>query len=210
MKKVIYNKYDKKLIATLPRAVFTGRIIMVLTASQAERAVDYLLTKPILGFDTETRPNFRKGQQHKVALLQVSTYEECFLFRLNLMGLAPAVVRLLEDQTVLKIGLSWHDDVISLHHLGQFQLGSFIDIQHHTSELGIEDLSLQKLYANLFHEKISKTDQLSNWERDILTDKQKIYAATDAWACIRIYEEMQRLKQTGDYILKTLEETTEE
>lgn len=208
MKKVIYNKYDKKLISALPRAVFPGRIFIILTASEAERAVDYLLSKPILGFDTETRPSFRKGQMHKVALLQVSTHNECFLFRLNFIGLSPAIVRLLEDRSVLKIGLSWHDDVISLRHLGSFNLGTFIDIQHHVSEVGIEDLSLQKLYANLFHEKISKSDQLSNWEQHILTDRQKIYAATDAWACIRIYEELVRLKQTGNYILKMVEEIT--
>ena len=114
--------------------------------------------------------------------------------------------RLLEDTTVPKIGLSWHDDLCSLRKLGQFTPGLFIDIQHHVRDIGIEDLSLQKLYANLFGQFISKNQQLTNWERDVLTDKQKQYAAIDAWACIQLYEELERLKQTGDYELITADD----
>ena len=202
MKKVIYDKYEKSLIPSLPTVAFEGKIHVILTRAQAERAVDYLLTQPILGMDTETRPSFTRGHQFRVALLQVSTRQQCFLFRLNSIGLTPAIIRLLEDTTVPKIGLSWHDDLRELHKLGSFTPGYFIDIQHHVSDIGIEDLSLQKLYANLFGQKISKSQQLTNWERDILTDKQKLYAATDAWACIQIYDELMRLKETGDYDLR--------
>jgi ribonuclease D len=201
MKKVIYNKFDKSLIPSLPRAVFEGRIFVVLTAKDAEKAVNYLLTQPILGVDTETRPSFRRGQQFKVALLQVATHDTCFLFRLNHLGMAPAVKRLLEDTSVPKIGLSWHDDLHGLQQLGRFNTGLFIDLQDHVREIGIEDLSLQKLYANLFGQKISKRDQLTNWDADVLKETQKIYAATDAWACIMLHEELQRLKTTGDYEL---------
>ena len=201
MQKTIYNKYDKRLIATLPRAVFQGRIIVILTPGDTERAVRYLLAQPVLGFDTETRPSFRKGQVHRVALLQVSTEDTCFLFRLNHTGLTPALKRLLEDTRTTKVGLSWHDDVNSLHGIGTFQPGTFVELQKMVSELGIEDMSLQKLYANLFGEKISKREQLTNWDADILTDKQKQYAATDAWACVRIYNEILRLRETGDYKL---------
>ena len=201
MTKTIYNKYDKKLIPSLPLAEFEGRIVVVLTKGEADRAVDFLLSQQQLGIDTETRPSFQRGRQHRVALLQVSTSDICFLFRLNHTGLTPAIKRLLEDQTVQKIGLSLHDDINSLHKLGDFEPGLFIDIQSHVQELGIEDLSLQKLYANLFGQKISKRQQLSNWEADILNDKQKLYAATDAWACINIYNELLRLKATNDYKL---------
>lgn len=201
MPKIIYNKYDKALISSLPVVQFPGRIIVILTPGETEKAVRYLLSQPLLGFDTETRPSFKRGHQFKVALLQVSTEDTCFLFRLHYTGLTPALVRLLEDETVEKIGLSWHDDVNSLHRLGDFNLGRFIDIQNLVQKLGIEDLSLQKLYANLFGQKISKRQQLSNWEADILNDKQKLYAATDAWACIKIYKELLKLKNTGDYEL---------
>ena len=201
MPRTIYNKYEKQLIPSLPVAQFEGRIIVVISASEAKRAVDYLLSCPILGLDTETRPSFKRGHQHKVALLQVSTVDVCFLFRLNYMGLTPALVRLLEDTTVPKIGLSLHDDLNSLHKLGHFNQGLFIDIQNHAKELGIEDLSLQKLYANLFGQRICKRQQLSNWEADVLNDKQKLYAATDAWACIKIYEEIICLQAHKNYQL---------
>lgn len=201
MLKTIYNKYEKTLIPSLPIAHFQGKIIVVLTPGETERAVRFLLSQPILGFDTETRPSFRKGHQHKVSLLQVSTPDICFLFRLNYTGLTDSLIQLLEDESVLKIGLSWHDDINALHKLKEFNVGKFIDIQHVASELGIEDLSLQKIYANLFAQKISKRQQLSNWEADVLTDKQKTYAATDAWACIQIYNEIIRLRQTKDYKL---------
>ena len=201
MPKIIYNKYDKRLIAALPVAQFEGRIVVILTPGETEKAVNYLLSQPLLGFDTETRPSFKRCQQHKVALLQVATDDICFLFRLHHTGLTPALVRLLEDTSVKKIGLSWHDDLIMLHKLGAFNTGAFIEIQEQIRQIGITDLSLQKIYANLFGKKISKRQQMSNWEEDILSDKQKLYAATDAWACIQIYKEVVRLKETNDYQL---------
>lgn len=210
MKKVIYNKFDKRKIGTLERALFPGRIITILTAGEAEKAVDFLLSHDILGFDTETRPSFKKGKQYKVALLQVSTSDTCFLFRLNRIGLCPAIVRLLESETPFKIGLSWHDDIRSLRQRGDFNPNGFFELQSHMKELGIEDMSLAKLFANLFNQRISKREQLSNWEADVLNEKQKLYAATDAWACIRLYEEYKRLKETHDYILETVETETPE
>ena len=201
MMKTIYNKFDKAKIAALPRVLFKGRIVVVLTERDADKAVRYLLSQPILGVDTETRPSFKKGETHQVALLQVSSYDVCFLFRLNQLGMSPSVKRLLEDTRVPKIGLSLRDDFLSLHKLGDFNAGYFIDLQDHMREIGVEDLSLQKLYANFFAQKISKREQLTNWEADILQDKQKLYAATDAWSCIMLYEELQRLEQTGDYEL---------
>ena len=210
MLKTIYNKYDKAMIPSLPIAQFPGRIIVILTPGETEKAVRYLLSQPILGFDTETRPSLKRGHQYKVSLLQVSTIDTCFLFRLNHTGLTPAIIQLLEDRTVKKIGLSWHDDLNSLNKIGNFKTGSFIEIQDLVRDLGIEDLSLQKLYANLFNQKISKRQQLSNWETDILTDKQKMYAATDAWACIMIYQEIIKLKESGNYKLIIKEEHNNE
>ena len=195
----LYNKFDKKNISDLPRVTFPGKIIVVITETEANKAVDFLLSADILGIDSETRPVFKKGQHHKVALLQVSTKDVCFLFRLNLIGMPACIVRLLEDTTVLKVGLSLHDDFSMLHQRPEFKIGRFIDLQNIVSEFGIEDLSLQKLYANLFHERITKRQQLSNWEAPILTEQQKIYAATDAWTCIQLYERLQELHKTHNY-----------
>lgn len=204
MKKLLYSKYDKSQIQALPRVLFEGRIIVVLSKAEAEKAVDYLLAQPILGVDTETRPSFKKGIIHNVSLFQVSSYDTCFLFRLNYIGMVPSIIKLLEDTVVPKIGLSLHDDMAMLHKLADFTPGYFIDLQQRVREIGIEDLSLQKLYANFFGQKISKTQRLTNWEADVLSDKQKLYAATDAWTCIKLYEELQRLKQTGEYeLIKT-------
>jgi ribonuclease D len=201
MKKQIYNKFEKSKIGNLPRVVFEGRIIVILREFDAEKAVDYLLSQPIIGIDTETRPSFKRGQLHSVALLQVSTHDTCFLFRLNQLGLSPSVVRLLEAPHVPKVGLSLRDDLLGLHKLGDFNAHNFIDLQDRVKEIGVEDMSLQKLYANFFGQRISKREQLTNWEADILNDKQKVYAATDAWACIMLYEELLRLEQTGSYDL---------
>ncbi len=201
MKKVIYNKIDKNIIGNLPQVVYTGRIIVIQSESEAEQAVRFLLTQDVLGVDTETRPMFRKGEQHKVALLQVASRDTCFLFRLNDIGIPPSVIRLLEDCTVPKIGLSWHDDLLSLHRRVEFNPGYFVDLQDIVKKIGIKDLSLQKLYANIFHQKISKRQRLTNWEADVLSDKQKLYAATDAWACIKLYEEINRLYKTKEYTL---------
>lgn len=201
MKRQIFNKYDKSKIAALPRAVFEGRIVVLLSPYETKKAVDFLLSQTILGVDTEARPSFKRGVNHKVSLLQVACHNICFLFRLNHTGITPDIIRLLEDTSVPKIGLSWHDDLNMLHKLADFKAGNFIDLQKCVGEIGIEDLSLQKIYANIFGGKISKGQQLTNWESDVLNEKQKLYAATDAWACIVLYEEIMRLKQTGDYEL---------
>ena len=205
MKKTIYNKFDKATINALPLVEYPYKINVILNEYEAERAVDYLLTCDILGVDTETKPAFRRGQNHKVALLQVATREQCFLFRLNHLGLPQSIIRLLSNRMVPMVGLSWHDDIMSLHRRAEFTPGWFIDIQDIIGNIGIEDKSLQKLYANLFGEKISKRQRLTNWEADVLSAKQKESAAIDAWACINLYDEIMRLMATGDYELKKVE-----
>lgn len=208
--RIIYSKYDKKLIGSLPRIQFPGRIIVVITESEADKAVDYLLKADLLGFDTETKPIFKKGCRNKVALLQVSTVDTCFLFRLNRIGLCPSIVRLLETKAVKKIGLSWHDDIMSLKARGEFNPDGFFDLQDHMMDLGVTDKSLAKLYANFFGQRISKREQLSNWEADVLNEKQKMYAATDAWACIMLYREYEKLKESRDYELIVVPEVEAE
>ena len=199
MKKVIYNKYDKARIQQLPRALFEGRIVVILSESEAAKAVDFLLSQPILGIDTETRPSFHRGAKYYVSLLKQTTSALCILFTLKNTTMCEPIIRLLEDTTVPKIGISLHDDIHSLREVAQFKPGFLIDLQHKVKDFGVEDLSLQKLYANFLGGRISKGQRLTNWEADILSESQKRYAATDAWACILLYEEMERLRQTGEY-----------
>jgi len=200
--RIIKDKYDKKLIGTLPRVQFEGRIITILNELDAKKAVDYLLSKDLLGLDTETRPSFKKGQSNQVALLQVSTEDTCFLFRLNRLGVSKSIKRLLEDNSVPKVGLSLQDDIRVLRKRSEFTPGEYIEIQKEVKTVGIEDMSLQKIYANIFGQKIAKNQQLSNWEADSLTEAQQRYAATDAWACIMIHKELMYLQNSGDYTLE--------
>jgi len=200
--RVIQAKYDKQKIQELPCVRFEGRIIVIFTERDADKAVDYLMRQPLLGIDTETRPSFQKGRTHQVALLQVATPDTCFLFRLNKIGIPDSVIRLLEDTTITKVGLSLQDDMHMLNLRRSFVPGTFVELQKEVKDIGIDDNSLQKIYANLFGGRISKNQQLSNWEADILTEAQQRYAATDAWACIKIHEEVARMKQSGDFVVE--------
>ncbi len=185
----------------MPKAAFPGRIYVVHTDADVEKAVAYLTEQAVVGIDSETRPSFTKGQTHKVALLQISSEECCFLFRLNATGLTRPLVELLENPSVIKVGLSLRDDFMMLRKRAPFTQQGCIDLQDFVRPFGIQDKSLQKIYGILFQEKISKSQRLSNWEVDILTDAQKLYAATDAWACLRIYNLLQELKKTGNFEL---------
>ena len=185
---IIHRSIDKETLNELPKAFFQGQIHVAQTPTEAEKAVEYLKQYPIVGIDSETRPSFSKGKQYKVALLQVSTPDHCFLFRLNLTGLTLPVITLLESPSITKVGLSLHDDFMMLHKRAPFQPRAYVELQEYVRPFGIQDKSLQKIYGILFNEKISKTQRLSNWEAPVLTEPQKLYAATDAWSCIKIYE----------------------
>lgn len=206
---VIKRTIDKEILKELPKAAFPGEIHVVQTPWEAERAVTYLKGCPILGIDSETRPSFTKGQSHKVALLQISSEEHCFLFRLNLTELTLPLITLLENPNVTKVGLSLRDDFMMLHKRAPFEQHACVELQEYVRAFGIQDKSLQKIYAILFGEKISKSQRLSNWEADTLTEPQKQYAATDAWACLNIYNKLQELKRTGDFEIAAEEEQEE-
>lgn len=182
---------DKKLISEMPKVVFPGRIIIIYTEDDARKAVAYLNRCSVVGVDTETRPSFKKGKVNSVALLQVATSDTCFLFRLNRIGIPDFLEEFLQND-VLKIGLSLRDDFNMLHRANNKdpRVGNWIELQDYVSRFGIQEKSLQKIYAILFGEKISKSQRLSNWEADVLTEAQQQYAATDAWATLRIYQKL--------------------
>lgn len=204
---ILKRTISKEELKDMPKAVFPGKIYVIQTEGEANKAVAYLQSQQVVGIDSETRPSFTKGHSHKVALLQVSSEECCFLFRLNMTGLTPSLVELLEDPSVTKVGLSLKDDFMMLHKRVPFVQQSCIELQDYVRPFGIQDKSLQKIYGILFKEKISKSQRLSNWEADVLTDSQKQYAATDAWACLNIYKLLQELKRTGDYEMAPEEES---
>lgn len=195
----LFRKTDKHIIPTLPRFTFPGRIVVISRQGEAERAVRALERQKLLGIDTETKPTFRRGAMHKVALLQVSTRNTCFLFRLNVLGFTSDLQRLLASTQVVKVGLSLRDDFHMLRLRHDFTPGAYVDLQDTVREMGIEDMSLQKIFANVFRRRISKSAQLTNWEAPLLSDSQKLYAATDAYACLVLYDELRQLQESGDY-----------
>ena len=181
---------DKQTINQMPQVVFPGRIHIISAVSQVKSAVAALRTSPIVGFDTETRPCFHRGERHPVALLQLSTSSDAFLFRLNKTGVPASLRQYLEDKSIIKVGLSITDDFHQISGICNCHPEGFIELQQMVKRYQITDMSLQKIYAILFQQKISKGQQLTNWEAPQLTEPQQRYAAIDAWACLRIYERL--------------------
>ncbi|MDR2954250.1 MAG: 3'-5' exonuclease domain-containing protein 2 [Prevotella sp.] len=178
---------SKEELSVLGQEVFTGRIIVVQSIKEAEKACDYLQEFDAIGFDTETRPAFKKGVTHQIALMQLSTEDTCFLFRLNIIDMPDCLVDLLTNTEIKKIGLSLKDDFSAIRKRSPITPSNFIDLQVFVREYGIEDIGLQRVYGILFGKRISKGQRLSNWEAETLSDSQKMYAAIDAWACLRIF-----------------------
>ena len=187
----------KEEISAFNTEEFNGRIFVIDTLDKADKAIICLSGIKDLGFDTETRPSFKKGSLNDVALIQLATNDHCYLFRLNRIGFPPSLIRLLSDTNIRKIGLSLKDDFMNMSRSMKFTPEGFVDLQKIVSEHNISDISLQKIYAILFQKRISKSQQLSNWEADELSHAQKKYAALDAWACLKIYE---KLCPTNEFI----------
>lgn len=177
----------KAEMSQLDPVVFNGEITIVDTPALAAEAVCALEQETLVGFDTETKPSFRKGESHPVALMQVSTLTHSYLFRLNVLGMNPDVKRFLENDSVTKIGLSLKDDFFVMHRSAEFEPKGFIDLQGFVRDFGIIDSSLTRIYAILFGRRISKGQRLTNWEAPTLTKAQQAYASIDAWACLKIY-----------------------
>lgn len=182
----------KEELAQLPQRAFDGHPVTVINDEQAEIAVRQIReANCLVGFDTETRPSFRKGETHKVALVQLSIDKVCFLFRLNKIGGIPACLKeLLEDTSVVKIGLSTKDDFRNLNKWTEIAPKGFVELQDLVTKYGITDKSLAKIYGILFEKRVSKRQQLTNWEADQLSHQQQAYASLDAIACVEIYKKL--------------------
>ncbi len=179
---------SKETVAEMPVVEYPGEITLVDTPEMARIALRELTRARVVGFDTETRPSFHRGHMHNVALMQLSTDDHCFLFRLNILGISEPLRKFLEDPEIIKIGLSVHDDFSVMRRLvDDLDPQGFIDLQEYVKFFHINDISLQKIYAIVFREKISKNQRLTNWEAPVLTEQQQRYAAIDAWACLRLY-----------------------
>ena len=181
---------SKQQILELPEVKYPGKVILVDSAAKCRSALAYLNRVDQVGFDTETRPTFTKGRTHTVSLVQISTRERCYLIRLNRLGFFDELRKFMENDKVRKIGLSLKDDFFVLHKISEFEPQGFIDLQAFVRDYGIIDSSLQKIFAVVFGQRISKAQRLSNWEATELSPAQQLYAAIDAWACLKLYDEL--------------------
>jgi ribonuclease D len=176
----------------LPLSSFEGDIHVIEKTEDVDNAIKYLSNELIIGFDTETKPAFKKGQVFPVSLLQLATADQAFLFRINKIGLPAGLVKILASPKILKVGVAIHDDIKILQRIVHFKPSGFIELQHLVKDYGIENYSLKKLSAIVLGFRISKSQRLTNWDADELSQQQLIYGATDAWVSAEIYKQLLR------------------
>ena len=177
----------KEAIAQLPLIKFDGPIHVVNNYKEMFQAIKKLKKEGIIGFDTEKKPTFRKGQYHPTALIQLSTSTEVFLFRINKIGLHEDLIALFESDKIAKIGVGGSACILELKRICTFTQNNCIDLNDLMPTLGVEKIGIRNLVAILLERRVSKNQQVSNWENEELTRSQQQYAATDAWVCYKMY-----------------------
>ncbi len=187
---------EKECVAALPVVTAPANIMVVKTQKEADFAASVLMQQQVIGFDTETRPSFTPNTHHKIALLQLAAADRVFLCRLQQIGEHQGLKAVLESPDILKVGLSVKDDFRMLQKWMAVNPQNYVELQNYAPKFGIEDKSLQKIYAIVFGKRISKSQQLSNWEAPILSQPQKDYAAIDAWTCRELYFEFRKIEES--------------
>lgn len=201
---------SKELLQWMPLAAFEGEVIVVDREEQVADAVAYLRTQKVLGVDTEARPSFQRGIHYPTALVQIASHERCYLFRLTHVGMPQELAELFADPDICKVGLAFKDDINGLRRRRDFTPANCVDVQSMVTRYGIFDLGLQKIFAICFGKKISKSQQLTNWENTQLTPEQARYASTDAWATLLIYEDLLAHNPISNEDLETLKREEKE
>lgn len=201
---------DKVAIQELPLTHFEGEVIVIDKPEQVAEAVAYLNQFAVLGVDTEARPSFKRGVHYPTALVQIATEERCYLFRLTHVGLPVEITQIFANPSICKVGLAFKDDINGLRRRRDFKPANCVDLQSIVCKYGIMDLGLQKIFAIIFGKKISKAQQLTNWENSHLTPEQARYASTDAWATLKIYLELQKTKPLSKKEVETLKQAERE
>jgi len=190
---LIYNSISNDTLNELPLRHYEGEVVVIENAEEIPQMMGHLKKCKVLGFDTETKPAFKKGQTNQISLLQISSEEKTFLVRLNKTGLTNELVELLASNEILKVGVGIRDDIRGLKRLSEFEDGGFIELQTKATDLGVKDFSLKKLAGILLEFRVSKRQRLSNWETETLSEGQITYAATDSWVALEIYKSLEEL-----------------
>ena len=201
---------DKVAIQTLPVTFFEGEVIVVDKPEMVADAAAYLRQHTVLGVDTEARPSFKRGVHYPTALVQIATLERCYLFRLTHVGLPVEIAEIFANPDICKVGLAFKDDITGLRRRRDFKPANCVDLQSMVCKYGIMELGLQKIFAIIFGKKISKSQQLTNWENSHLTPEQARYASTDAWATLSIYLALQQVKPLSKRAVEALKRAEKE
>lgn len=201
---------DKAVIQTLPVTFFEGEVIVVDKPDMVADAAAYLRQHTVLGVDTEARPSFKRGVHYPTALVQIATLERCYLFRLTHVGLPVEIAEIFANPNICKVGLAFKDDITGLRRRRDFKPANCVDLQSIVCKYGIMELGLQKIFAIIFGKKISKSQQLTNWENSHLTPEQARYASTDAWATLSIYLALQQVQPLSKRAVEALKRVERE
>ena len=201
---------DKAAIQTLPVTFFEGEVIVIDKPEMVADAAAYLRQHTVLGVDTEARPSFKRGVHYPTALVQIATLERCYLFRLTHVGLPVEIAEIFANPDICKVGLAFKDDITGLRRRRDFKPANCVDLQSMVCKYGIMELGLQKIFAIIFGKKISKSQQLTNWENSHLTPEQARYASTDAWATLSIYLALQQVKPLSKRAVEALKRAEKE
>ncbi len=180
-------------VNALPMRAYEGEIVLIDSKEHVNEAVSEIEQFSIIGFDTESRPAFKKGESYPISLLQFATPQKVYLFRVNLIGMPTKLSNLLSNPTIIKLGIALHDDIKDLRKLGVANPQGYQDIHSFIKDKGVINTGLRKLAAMILDFRISKSQQTSNWENEVLNQRQQVYAATDAWVCLKIYERLVEL-----------------
>jgi len=192
------SEISKEEVAELKLIQYEGPIIVIDSPESLKEEIDQIARHPILGFDTETRPSFKKGKVYPTSLIQLSSTTQAWLLRLNRIGTSNELLDLLASEDTLKVGSGLNDDLRRLQSDFQFEPAGFLDLQQYVEAFHIEEKGLKKLSGIVLGRRISKSQQVSNWDADLLSDAQLRYAATDAWICLEIYNTLRKsLTQYG-------------
>ncbi len=197
---ILTNPISKEYVNSLPVIKYNGKIEVIDSPAKLDRSISSIKSEKIFGFDTETRPAFKKGQSYPVSLIQIALHDIVYIIQIKKSGFQQSLVDFLEDHAKIKAGIALHDDIVKLKKSRAFEPGGFTDLSRLASQKEIIQTGLQALTARYMGQRITKGAQTSNWSRKILMENQKIYAATDAWLCLQIYPKL--LADDNDYYVE--------
>lgn len=187
---IYQNEISKEELDALELIQYEGPIQLIDTPQAFEHAVREIDGEPLLGFDTETRPSFKKGKVYPTSLVQIASMDQAWIIRVSRIGFPRALLNLLSGEVPLKIGLGLQDDLRRLRSDFQFEPRGFLDLQHYVEAFKIDEKGLKKISGIVLNRRISKSQQVSNWDAEVLSEAQLRYAATDAWICLKIYNSL--------------------